>query len=253
MVIAQALGYAYKTAIPAPKHLTGTKAHKKRVHAYLKRQNRKRAHGRRRYNQEAALIAQELTGTDHYATVRAARQIPAGVAKKILGQGLPGLTSIPEGVRSYPQVSVASQLLGYTVDGNGSTGGGLEYLLNPILASRPGEEATVNGPDSALETITVKPPHNGRNVTLTLDSNVQAHVQQVVDRTVRQYGAHSGSAIVMDPRTGAILAMVNSPSYNNNQVHDLDPKAFARMTPNGVVQNVYEPGSVMKVVTSRRR
>ncbi len=107
----------------------------------------------------------------------------------------------------------------------------------------------MHGPDSTLETITVKPPHNGRSVTLTIDSNIQSYVQKVLARTVRQYRARAATGIVMDPRTGAVLAMASAPGYNNNGVHALPTKAFQRVTVNSAVQDAYEPGSVMKVVT----
>ncbi len=132
-----------------------------------------------------------------------------------MAQHLPGISLISQGRRAYPGVSTAAQLLGYTdIDGDGRNGAGLEHLFNPQLASRPGEEAVVTAPGSgsALETIMVKPPHNGHNVKLTIDSNIQDQVQQVLGQTVRQYGARSATGIVMDPRTGAILAMATAPS-----------------------------------------
>jgi cell division protein FtsI/penicillin-binding protein 2 len=249
IAIAVAMGYRYPQFIHPPKTKPGKKI-KKRVKAFLVRANAKRAHRRAAYRREVALIATQLTGQQHYATVQAARQLPPRVAKTIMAQHLPGISTVPEGRRFYPGLTIASQLLGYTdIDGDGKNGAGLEHMLNPILGSRPGEQATVHGPDSALETITVKPPHNGKSVTLTLDSNVQAYMQRVLGRTVRQYGAASATGIMMDPRTGAVLGMVTAPGYDNNVVHQLSDRAFLRLTKNAAVQDAYEPGSVMKVVT----
>jgi cell division protein FtsI (penicillin-binding protein 3) len=249
IAIAVALGYRYPQFIHPPTPKPGKKI-KKRVKLFLHHTNPKRAHRRAAYRREVALIAQQLTGPEHYATVQAARQVPPKVAKAIMSQHLPGISTVPEGRRFYPGLTIASQLLGYTdIDGDGVNGAGLEHMLNPILGSRSGEQATVHGPDSTLETITVKPPHNGRSVTLTLVSNVQAYMQRVLGHTVRQYGAASATGIMLDPRTGAVLGMVTAPGYNDNVVHQLSTKAFPRLTKNAAVQDAYEPGSVMKVVT----
>ena len=213
------------------------------------RSNAHRARLRKAYTDEFKKVVKELTGPHHYWTVSAAKQIAPGIARTIMQHHLPGISTISQGRRFYPSYTTASQLLGYTSDGDGANGAGLEHMLNPVLGARSGEQATVHGPDSTLETITVKPPHNGRSVTLTIDSNIQSYVQKVLARTVRQYRARAATGIVMDPRTGAVLAMASAPGYNNNGVHDLPTKAFRRVTVNSAVQDAYEPGSVMKVVT----
>ena len=254
LVIAEALGYRFPQFIHPPKLEPGKKL-KKKVRLFLVHTNAKRRHLRKAYTNEVKLIVGQLTpnaatGVSHYATIQAARQIQPGVAKKIMAHKLPGISTVPEGRRYYPSLTTASQLLGYTdIDGDGEKGAGLEHMLNPILGSRPGEQATVHGPDSTLETITVKPPHNGRSVSLTIDSNIQSYVERVLSRTARQFRAHSATGIVMNPRTGAVLAMATAPGYNNNGVHNLSAKAFPRLTTNAAVQDTFEPGSVMKVVT----
>ena len=108
----------------------------------------------------------------------------------------------------------------------------------------------MHGPDSTLETITVKPPHNGHSVTLTIDSNIQSYVQKVLARTVRQYRARAATGIVDGSREPEpCWRWRRRPEYNNNGVHALPTKAFQRVTVNSAVQDAYEPGSVMKVVT----
>ena len=248
IVITEALGYRHPKPIRPPKTEPGKKL-KKRVKAFLVRSNAHRARLRKAYTDEFKKVVKELTGPHHYWTVSAAKQIAPGIARTIMQHHLPGISTISQGRRFYPSYTTASQLLGYTSDGDGANGAGLEHMLNPVLGARSGEQATVHGPDSTLETITVKPPHNGRSVTLTIDSNIQSYVQKVLARTVRQYRARAATGIVMDPRTGAVLAMASAPGYNNNGVHDLPTKAFRRVTVNSAVQDAYEPGSVMKVVT----
>jgi len=87
---------------------------------------------------------------------------------------------------------------------------------------------------------------NGRDVFLTLDSRIQANAEQILDQTVAQWHAKDATAIVMDPRTGAILAMAQEPGYNANGF----PQAYARgLTVDHAINDVFEPGSVFKVVT----
>jgi cell division protein FtsI (penicillin-binding protein 3) len=97
-----------------------------------------------------------------------------------------------------------------------------------------------------VNTITQRAARNGRDVFLTLDSHMQANAEQVLGQTVRQWHAKSATAIVLDPRTGAILAMGQEPGFNANRF----PQATTQgLTVDHAVNDVFEPGSVFKVVT----
>ena len=153
--------------------------------------------------------------------------------------------------REYPTRRQASQLLGYTdFTNSGSDGAGIERQYDNILTGRPGERLEVQGPDGLpLDTITLRRPRPGRDVQLTINRAIQAKVQSVLDGTVQQFRAHSATAIVLDPKTGEILAMASSPGYDNNEVHDLPARRFHDATQNMAVEYSYEPGSTFKVVT----
>src|SRR4029077_13248594 len=109
--------------------------------------------------------------------------------------------------RFYPYGSIAAQVLGYTnIDSNGAAGAGLEQQHNHVLAGGGGGERVIasDPTGTVLESVTTKQPHQGRDIHLTLDTNVQQEVQRVITETLRTSGARAVTAIVMDPRTGAI-------------------------------------------------
>ncbi|MGH3103198.1 MAG: peptidoglycan D,D-transpeptidase FtsI family protein [Gaiellaceae bacterium] len=159
--------------------------------------------------------------------------------------GLAGLGFYPEERRAYPQRSVAAHVLGYAgVDNRGLAG--LERSLDGVLAGRPGSQTMVKDPfGRAIDVISSTAEQAGRDVQLTLDHHMQANAEQVVGSTVRQWRARSASAIVLDPRTGAILAMAVSPRFDANRFGET---STAR-TRNRAVTDVYEPGSTFKLVT----
>ena len=239
-VIALALGYRFPP-IPHPAH---TKHHKlkKGARRFIRHQKARR----RAFLREIDRLVAALSGTKVFTYI--VRQADPEVASKILAHHPPGLTGIPTYRRAYPNGSLAAQLLGFTdIDSSGVNGGGLEQLLDPFLRGRAGKQLIVRDPaGTALETVPLQAPRNGRSVRLTINSNVEAEVQDVLERTVRSTHAHAATAIVMDPRTGAILGMASAPGYDNNHVHDLP--GLGR-TQNLATDMAYEPGSVFKAVT----
>ncbi len=161
-------------------------------------------------------------------------------------RGLTGFTFESDEKRVYPQGTVAAPVLGYA--GLDNTGlGGLEGELNKWLAGTPGRATVVrDATGQAVNTIQERPARNGRSVYLTLDSHIQANAEQVLEQTVREWHAKDATAIVIDPHTGAILAMAQEPGFNDNEY----PSAFAHgLTLDHAVNDAFEPGSVFKVVT----
>lgn len=158
---------------------------------------------------------------------------------------LAGLGFYPEERRTYPQGGVAAQVLGYAgVDNRGLAG--LELGLDGILTGRPGKETIVKDPfGRAIDVISSTPERQGRDVFLTLDHTVQANAESVLHQTVRRWRAKAGTAIVLDPRTGAILAMANWPGFDANRY----PQAPRDLQRNRAVTDTYEPGSTLKIVT----
>jgi cell division protein FtsI (penicillin-binding protein 3) len=156
-----------------------------------------------------------------------------------------GLGFYPEELRFYPQGPVAAQVLGYAgLDNKGLEG--LERSLEGTLAGKPGSETIVKDPfGRALDVVETKQETQGKSVRLTIDRESQANAEEVLQETVRQWGARAATAVVMDPHTGAILAMATAPRFNANRFSTT--RADRRR--NRAVTDTYEPGSTFKLVT----
>jgi cell division protein FtsI (penicillin-binding protein 3) len=175
-----------------------------------------------------------------------ARKADPKQATRLARLKLPGIGFYGEERRMYPQHSVAAQVLGYAgVDNNGLAG--LELALNNDLTGVNGSQTLVRDPfGHAISIENIVPPKHGRSAFLTIDSKIQANAEQVLRATVRQWGAKDATAIVLDPRTGAILALAEAPGYDAN---NFSVAYSHKLTTNRAVSDVYEPGSVFKVVT----
>ena len=152
-----------------------------------------------------------------------------------------GIQIDPEPRRIYPQGSSACHLLGISNYDNVGING-LEEFYNGDLA---GQEANTQASVSPLELQTYALATEGRDLVLTIDRTVQHLVESKLAEAVDYYGAEGGTVIVMEPDTGAILAMANHPCYDPFNYFESDPKLFT----NPATSIHYEPGSVMKLVT----
>jgi len=169
-------------------------------------------------------------------------------ARMITALELPGIGTLPEYRRIYPNNGIAANVVGYVgQDGNGL--GGLEYSMNRMLSGRDGWQRVEISPDGQHipmgEDQTVQ-PHPGRGLRLTLLRDVQYKAQAAIERQVKATRAKSGSVIVMDPRSGQILAMAAAPGFDPNNLR----KANSRNLGNRVVEEAFEPGSTNKVITA---
>ena len=207
--------------------------------------------------QRAAIVAAKALGLDANALypelkdrtkgfVYVARKADPTKAEALSKREIPGLGFYPEELRTYPQGAVASHVLGFAgTDNHGLDG--LERSLDKTLSGRPGFETIVKDPfGRAIDVVTSRPERAGKNVTLTIDHQIQSNAEQILAQTVRSYRARGGAAIVMDPRTGAILAMANYPTFNSNDFSTASPDARR----NRAVTDAYEPGSTFKIVTA---
>ena len=160
-------------------------------------------------------------------------------------RGLAGLGFYPEERRFYPQGSVASHILGYAgLDNRGLAG--LELQLDKTIAGKPGSERRViDALGHVLDVVDQRPAVDGRNLRLTIDHTIQANAEAVLRQTVSKWGAKGATAVVMDPRNGAVLAMANAPGFDANAFGATPPA----VTRNRAVTDVYEPGSTFKLVT----
>jgi cell division protein FtsI (penicillin-binding protein 3) len=174
-----------------------------------------------------------------------ARKVDPELAKAALALDLPGVVSYTEEKRMYPLKATAAQVLGFAGTENKGLAG-IELLYDEDLSGRAGSETVVRDPAGhALKTVAHQEPKSGQNVRLTLDSQIQYYAEDVLRKTVRDTGGTSATSIVMDPRTGEILAMANVTKEGFHGFGKGDQSAEK----NRAVTDVYEPGSIFKLVT----
>jgi cell division protein FtsI/penicillin-binding protein 2 len=200
--------------------------------------------GRRPDEIRAALGAE----TDGDALVAGSIGYDAG--RKIIEMGVPGVKATATIVRFHPEGDLASTLLGFV--GRDQTGlAGLEVDLQDQLGGSAGtlyfERDSMGNPiPFGYRQITQSEPAS--DVRLTIDRYIQEATEQALDAAIEKNGANGGSIIVMEPKTGAILAMASRPSFKLSQL-DLTDETKMDLYRNRAVTDLYEPGSVMKVVT----
>jgi cell division protein FtsI/penicillin-binding protein 2 len=166
-------------------------------------------------------------------------------AARLARRKLAGLGFYSEERRSYPQGSLAAQVLGYAgTDNHGLAG--LELELDKPLGGRPGHQTIVKDPFGRLiDVVSSTPEHPGRDVALTLDHTLQANVEERLRQAVRQWRAKGATAIVLEPRSGDVLAMASAPTFDANDFPEVAPP----LQRNRAVEGTYEPGSTFKAVT----
>src|SRR5215510_5518337 len=172
-----------------------------------------------------------------------ARRLDADLANKIVALNLPGVQTQLEPKRYYPNGSLAAHVLGYVgLDGKGL--GGVEQFYNAKISGELGQlfiEKDANGKPYESYEIASKP---GQTVVLTIDQSIQYMAEQALQDAVQRSHAKSGTVIVLDPRSGEILALANAPTFDPNKVSEAKPETRS----NWALQNIYEPGSTFKVV-----
>jgi cell division protein FtsI (penicillin-binding protein 3) len=181
----------------------------------------------------------------HTGFVYLAHQVPVSTGNQISQMRINGLNFVPTVRRYYPRPWEASQLLGYVGDQNQGLGG-LEYLYNKALRGHDGTRHVVNdaiGQPISIED--VRPVVPGSTLRLTIDSALQDEVEQVLTGVGAQYSPKAATAIVMNPQTGAILALANWPRVDSNAPTAAPSSAWEDMA----VGYSYEPGSTFKAFT----
>jgi cell division protein FtsI (penicillin-binding protein 3) len=175
------------------------------------------------------------------------RQITPKEVRAIKDLGLEGLEFLPEHSRYYPNRTLAAQLVGFTgIDGNGLEG--IEYRFDAELAGRKGiatvlKDAFGRGFE-ATEDMTART--SGNNVVLAIDGAIQHVAEKALLQAVQRHKAKSGIAVVMDPRTGDLLALAHVPLFNPNAFGDFN-RSVRR---NRAVTDAFEPGSTMKLFSA---
>ena len=188
-------------------------------------------------------LLEQLAGDSGFAYL--ARKISTTTAHKIEEMKLPGIGTLPDSRRIYPQGSLAGQVLGAVgTDNEGLSG--LEIGEQSVLGGTDGEERIVKdalGEPIRLET--VRPASDGDDIQTTLDSAIQARTEQILDQVGAEYAPKGATAIVMDPHTSEILAMANWPPVDLDDLEDTDPGYLD----NQATGFTYEPGSTFKAFT----
>jgi cell division protein FtsI (penicillin-binding protein 3) len=191
-------------------------------------------------------LIEKLRG--HKTFVYLARKIDPTVGARVRALKLPGIGILSEPKRVYPKGALAPQLLGF-VGGQDYKGmEGLEYEYDRLLSGTPGETEVVRARQGdRLSTISSREAIPGSSLKLTIDAEIQFEAEKAVSAAVDEFKAKRGCALVMDPRTGEILAMANTPVFSPGDFSSIDLKnGDAR---NWIVTDQYEPGSTFKMVT----
>ncbi len=180
------------------------------------------------------------------------RHAEKSVVEKIEGENLDGVYYARDNTRVYPFGELACQLIGFTsFDQSGSTG--VEQYYNRYLAGKNGEilfESDLVGVDLKGATAAYIPATDGMNLKLTVDYRVQSAAEETMGRVLKEYNAKGAQCVVMDPRNGGVIAMVNLPSYDLNDIPRDDLSLLNDESRNRLVSDIYEPGSTFKIVTA---
>ena len=188
-------------------------------------------------------LLRELSSKETFVYLR--RKMDASLGEQIEELGIEGIGTVTEPKRVYPQGYLASQVLG--IVGTENVGlAGLEYSQDELLRGEDGERRLIKDalgePVSLIETKRSEP---GEDLALTLDARIQERTEAVLSEVGQTYTPQGATAVVMDPRTGEILALANWPRVDANNV-DGAPDYAKR---NRAVQSNYEPGSTFKAFT----
>ncbi len=178
------------------------------------------------------------------------RKVSKDTKNTLLKHKFPGIGAEEQQYRTYPNSQLASQLLGF-VNNDGKGVYGIEQALDSTLAGTPGQLKAVtdiNGvPLAASHGNVLQQPKPGKDITLTVDVGMQKQLETILKNGVQNAKAPSGSALIMDPYTGAVKAMANYPTYNPANYADVDN---INLFDNPAVGHSIEVGSIMKALTT---
>ncbi len=211
----------------------------------------------------AATLLAEALGSDRQtlyekltkkkaSEVTVAKKVGKEEVKKIVDLSLDGVYYSRDNIRYYPKGDSLCQVLGFTsADNSGTTG--VERYYDKYLTGKNGEllyETDLVGIDIKGSVATYLPAENGYNVQLTIDYGIQTVVESAMEKVSAVYSPVAAQALVLDVNTFEVLALANYPSYDLNEVPRNDTELLNKLTRNGLVCDIYEPGSTFKIVTS---
>ncbi|WP_339936207.1 penicillin-binding protein 2 [Undibacterium luofuense] len=174
------------------------------------------------------------------------RQVENDIAEKIMALGIPGIDTRKEYKRYYPEGEVMAHVVGFTnVEDIGQEG--MELGAEKNLAGKNGSRRVIKDRlGRIVEDIrAIREPHNGKDLTLSIDSKIQYIAYTHLKEAVEKHKAKAGGAVVIDAQTGEVLALVNLPTYNPNERGGLTGAQLR----NRVLTDTFEPGSTMKPIS----
>lgn len=174
------------------------------------------------------------------------RQIPPDVAERVAALKLPGVGQNKEYRRYYPTGEMSAHMVGFTgVDDKGLEG--VELAFQNQLFGRAGSRSVIKDRRGQIveDVGSIKPPQDGKDIHLALDSKIQYLAYSHLKQAITDNKAKAGGAVVIDAKTGEILALVNSPTYNPNNREHLSGAQLR----NRAVTDTFEPGSTLKPFT----
>lgn len=196
-------------------------------------------------------VLNRLTNTVS-SEVTVKKQVEKEKISKLLDMNLSGVYYSRDNSRVYPYNDFLSSVLGFTsTDGKGQSG--LELYYDKYLSGIDGEilyETDIVGVEINGGKASYIPATDGLNLKLTIDYDVQQLCESAMEQAMQVHQAKSAQMIVLDPKTGAIRALVTKPSFNLNEIPRDDMSALNALSRNGIVCDVYEPGSTFKVLTA---
>lgn len=175
------------------------------------------------------------------------RQIPPDVAGQIAAMSLPGIHQQNEYRRYYPAGDVAAHVIGFTgVEDAGQEG--VELALNSLLTGKDGSRRVIKDRRGQIveDVESIRPPLDGQDVTLALDAKIQYLAFSALKQAIVEHQARAGGIVVLDAKTGEVLALVNLPSYNPNNRINL----VGAQLRNRALTDAFEPGSTFKPFTA---
>jgi cell division protein FtsI/penicillin-binding protein 2 len=180
-----------------------------------------------------------------------ALNVPYGLGEAIVAEGLPGVKVTPATLRRYAEGGLASQILGFV--GRDSQGlSGVEFDFNAVLSGQSGrvvfERDSIGNPIPFGQQ-SVEPVQPGADLVLTIDRTLQRVAEEQLARALEDTGAAGGTIIIMEPYTGDLLAIASAPTFDVSELNLSDPALDLSVFRNRSVTDLYEPGSVFKVIT----
>ncbi len=198
---------------------------------------------------EAKTYAKIVSAKQGEITVK--KNVPALQGEALRNLKLDGVHLTADSYRDYPYSSYLAQVVGYTdIDNVGQNG--LEGYYNRFLTGIDGKYliSSDNKGEQIDQTVSFLPAVAGASLTTTIDLSVQSFAEEAVRAAQEEWNAKRSSMIVMDVKTGGILAMASSPTYDLNELPRHDIALLNAYSKNGMIVDVYEPGSTFKIFTT---